>query len=124
MQEARLRNLLKAWSARVNRAMLGAGWCGKVDEHLWFYGFLEKLKVNPHWHLIAKANKSAANDNNGWQTEFATSAQKAWEQLLPSGTIDIKRIVDRGAIDYSLKMVLGNVEYTNFVVPYEFSKVS
>ncbi len=117
----RMRDLLKAWSARVNRSLLGGRWQKKPDEHIQFYAFLEKPKENPHWHLLVQADLEMIEDRDEWEKRFAFFAEKAWVDLLPSGTIDIQEYKTREVIEYTLKAALGEVEYISYFVPREFS---
>ena len=121
MTRERLRQLLKEWSARVNRAQLGSRWQKKPDEQIMFFAFLEKPDVNPHWHLLIQADIEMIDDLDKWSREFQDIAEKVWVKLLPSGTIDVKKYISRGAIEYSLKWALGDVEYVSYVVPREFN---
>ena len=117
----RMRDLLKAWSARVNHALLGSRWQKKPDEQILFYAFLEKPDVNPHWHLLVQADVEMIDDLDEWQKRFARAADKAWSDLLPAGTVDVQKYYSREVIEYSLKSALRDVEYVSYVVPREFN---
>ncbi|WP_139111204.1 hypothetical protein [Stappia indica] len=120
VSQNRMRDLLKAWSARVNRALLGGRWQKKPDEHVFFFAFLEKPHVNPHWHLLLQADIEMISDLDAWKERFAQHAEKAWTDLLPAGTVDVQRYHSRDVIDYTLKSAFSDVEYVSYVVPREY----
>ena len=77
VSQNRMRDLLKAWSARVNRALLGSRWQKKPDEHIFFFAFLEKPDINPHWHLLLQADIEMISDLDAWQERFAQHTKKS-----------------------------------------------
>src|SRR3954463_85192 len=45
-----LRDRLKEWDARMNRAILGKDWANRYPDRIFAFWFLEKPTTNPHWH--------------------------------------------------------------------------
>lgn len=120
VSQHRMRDALKSWSARVNRALLGSRWQKKPDEHVFFFAFLEKPDINPHWHLMLQADTEMIADLDVWQERFTQVAEKAWTDLLPAGTVDVQKYYSRDVINYALKSALSDVEYISYVVPREY----
>lgn len=113
-----MKDRLKGWDARVNRELYGPKWLKHYDELLWFFAFLEKPDVNPHWHLLCRftdADKLA---------RFTPVAGMKWSKMLPMGTVDVQQITEKHSrvVDYVVKRVGGEIEYRNFITPDEFRR--
>lgn len=87
--EAFMRNRLRNWDARVNRALLGKHWLLKPDERLQAFAVLEKPASNPHWHLLVQMRCQHP------RRDFVEAAEVAWQALVAAGSVDVQPVVSR-----------------------------
>lgn len=105
---------LRAWDARLCRAILGSRWQRKPDERLVWIAICEKPDCNPHWHLLINAlpDQHAALDEH---------LERAWIKLVPSGTANLQVVsFQKGAIAYVTKAIRNPVSYEGFCHSLEF----
>ncbi|OUR80384.1 hypothetical protein A9Q83_01410 [Alphaproteobacteria bacterium 46_93_T64] len=74
---------LHEWHARNDRLMLGGRWHNKPHKRTQFYGFVEHVDSNIHWHLMVKLRSDK-------HEIFETEAGDVWKKLIPSGSNKIK----------------------------------
>ncbi len=96
--EAFMRDRLRNWDARVNRALLGKHWLLKPDERLEAFGVLEKPASNPHWHLLVQMRCQHP------KRDFIEAAEETWLALVAAGSVDIQPVVSQvGLSRYVMK---------------------
>ena len=113
-----MRDKIKFWDAQVNRELYGPKWRKHYDELLWYFAFLEKPDVNPHWHLLCRF------EDPGKLAWFSDVANMKWFYAFPQGTVDVQRITTKHSrvVDYVVKRTGLEVEYTSFITPDEFRR--
>lgn len=75
LTQARMRNTLKAFDARLNRSLLGPKWTQKhPSEHIQWDAFAEKVTTHGHWHLLASVPVEQIRT-------FTLTAKRAWQEL-------------------------------------------
>lgn len=111
-----MKDRIKHWDQLVNRELYGPKWRKHYDELLWFFAFLEKPEVNPHWHLLCRFTDA---DKLAW---FGPVAGMKWRKVLPMGTVDVQQITEKHSrvVDYVVKRVGREIEYRNYITPDEF----
>jgi hypothetical protein len=119
-----MRELLKAWDAKVNREINGPKWAKRPDERLLWFAFPEKLEVNSHWHLIAQVD---------WPIEEKARAERAmrlpqigekhWLRLVERGSYDCQDVESPRVIDYVTKMTNREDLLARFIVCREFMNI-
>jgi hypothetical protein len=113
------RNALKAWHARMDKALLGGSWSRKCDaERTFFIGFAEHFDSNLHWHLMLRLGDKA--DRRVFEQKAAT----CWDKLVTSGCMDVKKIDTcddtRRIANYVTKDLWHDEARNGFVVSTEF----
>jgi len=125
VREKVMRDRLRAWDARVNRALYGPKWQKHQDELIWFHAFLEKPKANPHWHLLLRLVGRLGSDRNDEFNRLPVLAENTWLDLVPSGSVDVQEIEDESldnVVAYVAKELRYELQYQNFVTPDEFRR--
>lgn len=118
---SRMRDLLKAWDARVNREINGPKWVKRPDERLVWFAFPEKLDVNPHWHMIVQVDPLIENAARAASTErLPEIGHMHWLSLLRQGTFDCQGIESPKVIQYVTKMSAEKTHFEKFVMSREF----
>ena len=84
--EAFMRDRLRNWDARVNRALLGKHWLVRPGERMEAFGVLEKPASNPHWHLLAKVHCRHP------KRDFGEVVEEAWLALVAAGSVDVQPV--------------------------------
>eukprot|EP00435_Cladocopium_sp_Y103_P077069 s1_g808.t1 len=84
--EAFMRDRLRRWDARVNRALLGKHWLVRPEERIEAFGVLEKPGCNPHWHLLVKLRCRHP------KRDFSEAVEEAWLALVAAGSVDIQPV--------------------------------
>lgn len=117
----RMRGLLRAWDARLNRRMLGPQWA-KRDTRLFYVACLEKPRRNPHCHLLARLSEPDVERRLRQEGELAEHAARVWKSLIRSGSTNVQRIrADHGRVaSYAAKELLGDTQIEFFVIAREF----
>ncbi len=118
-----MRDRLRAWDARVNRALYGQKWQKHQDDLIWYFAFLEKPRSNPHWHLLLRVVGRLGSDQGEEFKRLPVLAEKTWMKLMPSGTVAVEGIDARSKewlVTYVAKEVWFALQYQNFVTPDEF----
>lgn len=87
--EAFMRDRLRNWDARVNRALLGKHWLVRPDERLQAFAVLEKPASNPHWHLLVKMRCRHP------KRDFVEVAEEAWLSLVAAGSVDVQPVASQ-----------------------------
>ncbi len=103
--DAFMRDRLRNWDARVNRALLGKHWLVRPDERIEAFGVLEKPASNAHWHLLVKMYCLHP------KREFEVVAEEAWQALVATGSVDVQAV---GSI-------VGLSRYLTKTMPYSLS---
>jgi hypothetical protein len=114
-----LRRLLRKWDAAINHAILGREWAVRDADRIFAFYALEKPRSNPHWHGLIRF--FGAEDERRRQEEvFDRVAERHWQRLIPSGTVDIQPIYNQsGVAEYVAKTLGHPLSYEFFVVPDE-----
>tara|TARA_R110002095_G_scaffold208630_1_gene194475 strand:- start:1805 stop:2269 length:465 start_codon:yes stop_codon:yes gene_type:complete len=97
-----MRDRLRNWDARVNRALLGKHWQVRSQERLEAFGVLEKPASNAHWHLLVKMRCLHP------KREFEGVAEEAWQALVTTGSVDVQPVGS----------VIGLSRYITKTMPY------
>jgi hypothetical protein len=112
---------LRAFDARMNSKLLGTGWSRKPNEdRLKYFGALEHIHSNPHWHLLIESDNPM---------RVRALGNMVWTKLVPSGEFHAKLIADapdpeeyRATLPHYMTKEFGNIEQLDsFVFPYQFS---
>lgn len=120
----RMRELLKAWDARVNREINGRKWAKRPDERLVWFAFPEKMDVNPHWHMIVQVDPHIENEERAARTECLPEiGQRHWLSLMRQGSFDCQSVESPDVIRYITKMSADNTHFEKFVVFREFMNI-
>lgn len=120
----RMREVLKAWDARVNREINGRRWAKRPDERLVWFAFPEKLEVNPHWHMIVQVDPDIENEARAARTErLSEIGHKHWLSLVRQGSFDCQSIESPEVIRYITKMSADNTHFEKFIVFREFMNI-
>lgn len=118
-----MRNRLRQWDARLNRALYGPKWAEKRDELVWFFAFLEAPFLNPHWHLLLRVDDSPVTGKLIDTRTLYDTVRRVWSRLAPAGTVDVQHVtdeIDAELVDYVGKQLGSVTQYTSFVTPDEF----
>lgn len=116
-----MRGQLKLWDAKCNRYLNQKNWARRPDERLLWFAFVEKLEVNPHWHLLIQIDDCVGNSARAKRNfRFPMVAAESWRKLMPSGSFDCQPIVSSGALCYSAKDLGNSVNFELFVCSREF----
>ncbi len=117
----RMRNLLREWDARVNRAINGPKWASRPDERLIWFAFPEKIEVNPHWHLIVEIDPVIEKEARAERTRrMPQIAEERWLALVPRGSFDCQPVDSEKVTEYVTKMSANETHFEKFVVSREF----
>lgn len=118
---ALIRDRLRAWDARINRKLIGPKWRQRREDRIRGFYFLEKPVSNPHWHGLVQFFPPWPECREEYELQFDLCSPEIWKQLVPTGTVDIQKIVcQRRVIEYAVKSLDNNISYSNFVIPDEF----
>lgn len=123
ISEEWMRDRLRQWDARVNRALYGPKWRKHYDELIWFSAFLEKPRTNPHWHLLLRFVGRTGSDKSGEFEIIGDLADRVWLKLMPSGSVNVQEINDSSrerVVTYVAKELWHKLQYNEFVTPDEF----
>lgn len=125
LTEHEMRHRLRRWDAMVNRDLYGRSWSRNRDELLWYFAFLEKPGVNPHWHILLRTiGRWGESPENDIKKLFKSAGEK-WKKICPSGNVDIKEISlnpRQKLTSYLAKELGGEIQYTSFLTPDEFRR--
>ncbi len=81
------RKALKAWHARVDKALLGGSWSRKArNERTFFIACVEHLDSNIHWHVMLRLGEGADTKR------FDAVAEQCWEKLVKSGSLELAHL--------------------------------
>ncbi len=120
----RVKRLLRAWDAEMNRAIVGSRWTRRPDERINWFAFLEKLGPNPHWHLsleILPHQVKKLETRVVGVDSLAITIERCWRAVARGGTADTQPITNAGgAIDYATKQLRREENFANFVSSLEF----
>jgi hypothetical protein len=120
----RMREVLKAWDAQVNREINGPKWAKRPDERLLWFAFPEKLDVNPHWHLIAQVDSPIEEPARAERTKrLPQIGEKHWLSLVKQGSFDCQDVETPNVIEYVTKMLHSEDLLARFIVFREFVKI-
>ncbi|MFB9148979.1 hypothetical protein [Roseovarius ramblicola] len=120
----RMRDVLKAWDAQVNREINGPKWAKRPDERLLWFAFPEKLDVNPHWHLIAQVDSPIEEQARAERTKrLPQIGEKHWLRLVPRGSYDCQDVESPRVIDYVTKVAMREDLLARFIVCREFMNI-
>jgi hypothetical protein len=118
-----MRDRLRKWDGRMNRKLVGKDYYNKPYACMFTFFAPEKISLNPHWHGLV--HFMGDEDHAKRQMEiFDEQAALIWSKLVPSGTTDIKKIVDAGAVGYACKSLCMKVNLPYFVAPDEFRRAA
>ncbi|MDP2120674.1 MAG: hypothetical protein Q8K28_12285 [Hoeflea sp.] len=123
---ARMRERLKQFDARLNRALYGPKWASHKDQLIWFFAFIESPETNPHWHLLLTLDHTPVADKLIDTTLLEEHIRDVWLRLAPAGTVDVKEIhgkIDGLLTDYVGKQLVHVPQYSSFVTPDEFRRL-
>lgn len=120
----RMRELLKAWDARVNREINGPKWGKRPDERLFWFAFPEKLDVNPHWHLIVQVDPHIENAARAARTErLAEIGHLHWISLVRQGSFDCQSVETSRVIQYITKISHQTTYFQKFILCRELMNI-
>lgn len=106
---------LRSFDAQTSRASAGSKWARQSHCRPLFWAFLEKTDCNLHYHLVVSIKRPRDAE------AYVEAANRAWPQLVSSGTIDIKPVRDQKNVTaYVAKSVGFDVNFEHFVVPGAF----
>ena len=110
------RKALKAWHARVDKALLGGSWSRKVrNERTFFIACVEHLESNIHWHVMLRLGEGADTQR------FEAVAEQRWEKLVKSGSLKMWHLVtDLDEARYTVKDLWRQKAIELFVLSTEF----
>lgn len=118
-----MRNRLRQWDARLNRALIGRNWQKRRDQRIWNFSFLESPGVNPHWHLLLRLDDTPVAGRVPDTQMLEDHARRAWAKLSPAGTVDVQEVngkTDLRLTNYVAKELGRMAQYSSFVLPDEF----
>ncbi len=113
------RNALKAWHARVDKALLGGSWRRKArNERTFFIACVEHLDSNIHWHVMLRLGESADTQR------FEAVAEQCWEKLVKSGSLKLRHLAtdleNVKRAHYTVKDLWQQKAIEHFVLSTEF----
>jgi len=119
---------LKKFHAYLDRALLGKYWHRKpYDDRTLFLAFPEHIESNLHYHLMVKLM-------DGKKMDFIVEAPKAWEKVMPSGSIEIGNREDDLTLNsdvdriktawYATKNIWNDNCRENFIISSQFTNSS
>lgn len=119
-----LRTLIRVWDAKMNRSMYGPKWRKHYDELLFWFGFMEKPDVNPHWHLLIRLNDADPIRLDALERKLSALSEPHWQSRVPAGSVAVKTITSRHdrVVDYVGKELAFDVQYKDFITPDEFRR--
>lgn len=120
-QIQRQKRLLRQWDGRMNRALFGKQWAKLHHLRLPILYVPEKLHVNAHWHALVSFPDGAVSLMNKQDATFRRQADSIWQELVPSGTFDIKPYAGRRHVDYLAKSLEFGDHYRHYILPGEFA---
>lgn len=121
MSEVAMRRVLRRWDAEMNRFLVGRRWTRRIDERLVWFAFLEKAKVNPHWHMLVELDPNPQTEGAAKrQSRFVIESKLAWSRLVHTGDADVKPVASQGVIDYVHKELWSADSFDRFVLHKEF----
>jgi hypothetical protein len=101
-----LRDKLREWDGRINRAIVGKHWARRQEERIWAFYFLEKPDANPHWHGLVRFFPIAGKPRAFQEQVFDEHAEPEWQALVPAGTADVQPVtVQKGVADAILYLM-------------------
>ncbi len=84
------RKALRAWHARVDKALLGGSWSRKArNERTFFIACVEHLDSNIHWHVMLRLGESTTTQR------FEAVAEQCWEKAGRERQLGIAALGDR-----------------------------
>lgn len=109
--------LLRAWDARVNRALLGPKWQKRPDERIVWFACLEGLDSACHWHLLFRLSWNMPEEKKIKRPtkNLITTLDITWRRITSRGSTKTLLIEDAGAYDYVTKR-LNKLEYISTFV--------
>lgn len=117
----RMRGLLKAWDARVNREINGSRWFKRPDERLVWFAFPEKFGLNAHWHLLVQVDPIAETVSRKERlSRMPEIAEKHWLNLVRQGSFDCQTVDYPKIIEYVTKMSADPEHFSSFILYREF----
>ncbi len=116
---ARMRDTLREWDARVNRKILGSHWLKKPDERIQWIAFPEAFGASPHWHMLLQLLPDQIV-KIGSNTRLADILKRPWQSLIIGASVDVQTIHSRGALDYATKAIDQGDNAANFITSSEF----
>lgn len=120
---AGMREHLKRWDARTNRALNQKNWARRPDERIYWIAFVEKIETNIHWHLLVQVDPAIGATARQERTErFSEYAEAAWMKLMPRGSFDCRAIDSEGVFDYIAKELRLQDRWQKAVLSREFQK--
>src|SRR5262249_19777617 len=121
LRKNHLRYLAMEWDARVTKATYGCNLRFHCDELSFTFAFLERPKRNPHWHVLLRLRDMRPVVSEAQAERLAEMAELNWKQLIPSGTVCIKRITTPHdwLTDYIVKELGRQVRFEDFIGPDE-----
>lgn len=114
----RMRRMFKLWDARLNRRLYGPKWLAHYDELLFWFAFIEKPVINPHWHLLVRL------EDAGKAASLIEHAEPIWKKLISSGTANVQAIREKPerVADYVAKELGRELQYNEFIAPDQFRR--
>ena len=117
----RMRTLLKAWDAGVNREINGPKWQKRQDQRLLWFAFPEKIEGHPHWHLVVQVDPELETpERKARAARFPLKANLVWNELCRSGSYDCREVASEGVFSYVTKELTGLENYERFIFWREF----
>lgn len=120
-----LHRRLREWDARMNRQLCGPKWTKRPDERLFAAYFLEKPRVNPHWHALLMLDHPDSRRRLEQASFLRWGGGVIWRKLSPGGTIDVQFVnLAEGVTKYVTKEIGHMVQYDYFVAPRAFDPMA
>ena len=102
---------MKGFCAALERKAHGRNYTKRGNRHrLLVVGFPERLKLNPHWHAVARVPDSML-------IALKTEGEAIWLDWEPRGQLRIEEILDQAAVrSYSTKHLAHRLHVENVFV--------
>lgn len=93
---------LRAFHARLDRKALGPGWRELGGKRSRYIAIAENVDTNFHFHAAFVVAP-------GYEDAYANAALKAWEKLMPRGSVDVQPVsFSEGIGRYATKQITPN----------------